>query len=154
MNIREHKPADIPAISRLYYNTVRLINSRDYGAEQILAWAPHIEPDSFWEERFRNYTVFVAEDAGEIAGFTEFEATGHIDCFYVHHLWQRRGVGSRLLERIETLARQNTVRALYADVSVTARPFFERMGFLVTREQTKHYRGYLFRQFVMEKPLS
>ncbi|MDC4224088.1 MAG: GNAT family N-acetyltransferase [Candidatus Manganitrophus sp.] len=52
-----------------------------------------------------------------------FETTGHINCSYVHHAWQRHGIGALLLERIEQEAR----------------------GPL--------YRGYRVRQFVMEKNL-
>ena len=42
MEIRTHIAADIPEISRLYFNTIRRINSRDYTPVQIQAWAPTI----------------------------------------------------------------------------------------------------------------
>jgi putative acetyltransferase len=151
--IRAVRKKDIPAIARLYYDTVQEVNARDYTPAQIQAWAPVVHADSFWASRFRGRHVFVAEAKGVIIGFAEFENTGHIDCFYVHHQWQGCGVGSRLIRRIAIEARRHGAPSLFADVSVTARPFFQNQGFKVIKRQSKRYRGCRFRQFFMRKTL-
>jgi len=154
MEVRESREADIPAVARRYYDTVHRVNARDYSAQQIEAWAPGVANESFWLERFKRYRVFVAEQAGVATGFAEFATTGHIDCFYMHHAWQRQGVGFRLMERREREARKRMLPGLFPDVSITARPFFEKMGFRVVREQTKRYRGVGFDQTSMAKRLA
>ena len=151
MQIRLVKRADVPEIARLYYETVHRVNARDYGPEQIAAWAPRVYPDAFWLRRFRRYRVFVAEDEGEVVGFAELAADGAIDCFYVHHAHQGEGVGAALMARVEREARRRGSTRLVADVSLTAEPFFRRMGFRVVRRQVKIYRNRPFRQAVMEK---
>ncbi len=153
MLIRRVKRTDIPQISRLYYETVHRVNARDYTAEQIRAWAPRIYPDTFWQRRFRRYSVFVAEDEEAVVGFAELSPTGEIDCFYVHHARQHRGIGTALMARIEREALSRGNARLHADVSITAAPFFRRMGFRVVRRQTKIYRNRTFKQAVMEKRL-
>lgn len=153
MLIRRVKRTDIPHISRLYYETVHRVNARDYTPEQIHAWAPRLYADAFWQRRFRHYRVFVADDGGVIVGFVELTRTGEIDCFYVHHAHQQRGVGSALMARIEREARGLGSTRLLADVSLTAEPFFRRMGFKVSRRQIKIYRNRAFKQAVMEKRL-
>ena len=107
----------------------------------------------FWKARFRNYRMLVAEDRGEIIGFAEFERPGHIDCFYVHHLWQGRGIGTALLRRIVQQAADSNIKRLFADISITAWPFFLRHGFHLVKEQSRAYRGLLFKQFFIEKGL-
>jgi putative acetyltransferase len=97
--------------------------------------------------------VYVVEVEHQIVGFTEFEKTGHIDCFYVHYGWQGRGVGSRLLAAIEQHARRKRLSCLFADVSITAMPFFKRRGFTIQRKQKKIYRGQRFSQYCMVKRL-
>ena len=77
MLVRTHRNRDIPAISRLYYDTIHRINVQDYSREQVDAWAPEVPGESFWRERFKNYTVYVAEDDGCIVGFTEL-GTFHV----------------------------------------------------------------------------
>lgn len=153
MLIRTAKPADAPAIAHLYYDTVHTVNARDYSPAQIEAWAPRVYGDGFWRRRFKRYRVFVAVDEDAVVGFAEFDPSGAIDCFYVHHRWQGRGVGSALMRRVVAEARRCKTRRLSADVSLTARPFFEKQGFTVVRVQKKLYRNRAFKQFVMERRL-
>jgi putative acetyltransferase len=153
MQISPVKRADIPQIARLYFETVRRVNARHYSPEQIRAWAPRVYPDNFWQRRFRRYEVFVAEDGGAVAGFVELAPKGEIDCFYVHHAHQHRGIGAALMAQVERETRSRGSTCLLADVSITAEPFFRRMGFRVVRRQIKIYRNRAFKQAVMEKPL-
>jgi putative acetyltransferase len=147
--------ADIPAIAALYYNTVRRVNARDYNPQQIDAWAPEIAPNAFWQSRFVNYQVFVAEHAMGIVGFAEFDNLGgRIDCLYVHCEKQRAGIGTALLAHIEDQARSRNLHRLFADVSITARPFFAKNGFTVVAEQESPYQGCSFKQYAMEKALT
>ncbi|MEN8259888.1 MAG: GNAT family N-acetyltransferase [Pseudomonadota bacterium] len=151
--VRKARIGDASAVGRLYYGTVRTINARDHTDKQIEAWAPWVYPNGYWINRFKRYCIFVAELAGEIVGFAELNETGGIDCFYVHHLYQGRGVGARLMKRVEQQARKNHNARLHADVSVTAKAFFGKMGFRVVRRHKKIYRRRVFRQFQMAKPL-
>ena len=153
MGIRRVRRAAIPQIARLYYETVHRVNARDYGPEQIRAWAPRVYPDAFWQRRFRHYRVLVAEDEGAVVGFVELAPKGEIDCFYVHHGHQHRGIGAALMARIEREASGHGNARLLADVSITAEPFFRRMGFKVLRRQIKVYRNRAFKQAVLEKRL-
>lgn len=148
---RRVKRTDIPQISRLYYETVHRVNAQDYTAEQIRAWAPRVYPNTFWQQRFRRYSVFVVEEEGVVVGFAELARTGAIDCFYVHHARQHRGLGAALMVRIEREARSRGNARLHADVSITAELFFRRMGFRVVRRESKIYRNRAFKQAVMEK---
>jgi putative acetyltransferase len=129
------------------------VNARDYGPEQIRAWAPRVYPDAFWQRRFRRYAVLVAEDGGAVVGFVELGRTGEIDCSYVHHGHQHRGIGAALMAQVKREARSRGNTRLLADVSITAEPFFRRMGFRVVRRQIKIYRNRAFKQAVMEKRL-
>jgi putative acetyltransferase len=151
MRIRPVNSRDIPQIARLYFETVRHVNRKDYDPAHIAAWAPRVYPDGFWQRRFKNRSVYVVEQDGAILGFAELTRNGHIDCFYVHHQWQGRGVGSRLINCIETQALRRRLRRLDAEVSITAMPFFKRKGFRVIRRLNKIYRNRNFRQFYMVK---
>jgi putative acetyltransferase len=151
MEIRPHTAADIPAIARLFFNTIRRVNSRDYTPAQIQAWAPTIYNNEYWTQRFLKRRALVAEDGGIILGFAEYEPDGHIDCFYVHHEHQRRGVGMTLMQRIESDLQQLNVHRLHAEVSITARPFFAGRGFAVVEERNAVYQDVLIKLYLMEK---
>jgi len=86
-----------------------------------------------------------------IVGFAEFEKNGHIDCFYVHHEWQGKGVGSALIKAIDERAKKQNIPRIFAEVSITAKPFFSHKGFHLVKEQTVMIRGVEMKNFVMEK---
>jgi putative acetyltransferase len=109
-----------------------------------------VPAESFWKERFKKYSVYVAEEDKRIVGFTELDSTGHIDCFFVHHEWQRRGVGTRMLQRIVASAGRQEIRRLFAEVSITAVPFFLEKGFVIVRENEAVRRDVKLKQFAME----
>lgn len=151
---REYKQEDIPQISELYYQTVRNVNCKDYSNEHIEAWAPEVYDESFWLRRFDNYDVHVVEKDGMILGFSEYQFPGHIDCFYVHHEWQRKGVGSLLYSAIEKQARDEGTKRLFVDASMTAKSFFLDCGFISVKEQNRIYQKLQFQQYFMEKWLA
>jgi putative acetyltransferase len=91
---------------------------------------------------------------GGIVGFGSLTDTGCIDMLYVHKAHQREGVGSRILQELEANARHMGLSEVTTEASITARPFFERQGFICVCRQEKHLRGQVFVNHIMQKNLS
>jgi putative acetyltransferase len=150
--IREYKTEDAQDLAKIYYNTIHKVNIRDYTEEQVHVWAPETSHEiSYWLEKFKTSKPFVALIENIIVGFAEFESDGHIDCFYCHHEWIGYGVGSALMNVIDKKARQLKIQRIYAEVSITARPFFEKQGFTITEQQTVFLNDVGLTNFKMEK---
>ena len=133
--IRRFRPGDEELLYRLFFETIRHVNRRDYSDEQVRAWAPDEYDRQLWAERIQALNPFVCEVDGEIAGYADVQANGYIDHFYVDRRLQRLGVGTALMRQIEQEALSLALEQLSADVSITARPFFEHFGFRVVRRQ-------------------
>jgi putative acetyltransferase len=154
MLIRYYHPADVEQMVRLIYTTVHTVNRGDYTLEQVNAWMPNLPNAITWAARYADRTAFVADDGGMMAGFAEFEPNGHIDCFYCHHLYQRRGVGRQLYQRLEQEANALDLKRLFVEASITAQPFFEQMGFQTLHENKILRNNVALTNFSMEKYLS
>jgi putative acetyltransferase len=154
MQLRIFRPADAEAIVALFRDTIRRVNCRDYSAEQILVWAPDEIDVERWRRRLLSHFTVVAELAGAIVGFGNLAENGHVDCFYVHADHQGQGIGRALLNALEDEARRRQISRLFSEVSITARPFFERLGFTTLQLQTVEFRNVSFVNFRMEKLLS
>lgn len=150
---RNYQPSDTQALAEIYYYTIHNVNTRDYSEEQVNAWAPKcsIENLEGWRKKWLNLPPLVALAEDIPVGFAEFEPNGHIDCFYVHHKFQNQGVGTALMAAIEAKAVDNNIHRIYAEVSITAKPFFESKRFQVIKQQTVNIRGCELTNFVMEK---
>jgi putative acetyltransferase len=135
MHIRKFRRGDEKELWNLFYNTIHNVNIRDYNKAQVAAWAPDDLDINFAIQKFRKIEPFVVIKDGKIIGYADIQSDGFIDHFYCHHEFQRQGVGSMLFAALEKEARENGILEIYSNVSITARPFFEAMGFSVEKEQ-------------------
>jgi putative acetyltransferase len=149
MHIRTFQPGDEAVLWRLFFDTIRGVNIRDYTYEQVCAWAPDEHDPERWAARIRGLNPFICEVNSVIAGYADLQPTGYIDHFYVSKDFQRKGVGSRLFDRIRQEAISLQLRELTADVSITARPFFEHFEFTVVKMQSLDVNGVTLRNFHM-----
>lgn len=155
MKIRTFKTGDARPLANLFYSTIHHVNKPDYNLEQLNAWAPPLETWDMkkWESSFSNKTVFIVDDNGKYAGFGELEENGHIDRFYINKDYVGLGVGTLIYEQIEAKAYSLKLSRLFVEASLTAKPFFEKMGFNLINEQTVLRNGIELKNFVMEKKL-
>ncbi len=58
------------------------------------------------------------------------------------------------MESVYEIAIQKEIKRIFAEVSITARPFFEKQGFTVAEEQTVVLRGVKLINYKMEKYLT
>jgi putative acetyltransferase len=151
--IREYRPADSDILAALFFRTIRTVNLGDYSQEQVEAWAPADRDLTAWAERFRGRHTFVAEMDGVIAGFAELDPSGYLDRFYVSADFVGRGVGKELYRELERRALCLRLPKIHLAASITAKPFFERRGFRVLKEQTVRPNGVAMNNFAMEKEL-
>ncbi|TQO97161.1 GNAT family N-acetyltransferase [Vibrio cholerae] len=135
----------------MFYHTVRNVNLRDYSQAQVEAWAPDDFSSEIWQRKMNLLSPFVAEIDGKIVGYSDLQENGLIDHFFCHHEHQGRGVGRQLMEHALRMGKLQGITRFYSEVSITARPFYERFGFKVTQEQTIEVRGQKLCNFVMEK---
>lgn len=152
--VRDYRPEDLASIVDLFTGSVRLVAGRDYTEVQTRAWAPD-QPDlAAWASRLERSRCWVAEVEGAAAGFCNLEPDGRLDMFYVHAGRQRGGVGRALLERLIAEANALGLARVFTEASITARPFFERFGFVVLAAQEVQLRGQSFVNYRMERVLT
>jgi len=147
LELREYRPSDCRELADLFYHTVRTVNAKDYSKEQVDAWSASGTDLERWDRSLREHFSVVAVKDGVIVGFGDIDRTGYLDRLYVHKDHQGEGIGAAICDRLEQAVRGKIV----SHVSITARPFFEKRGFRVIREQRVQRRGVFLTNFVMEK---
>ncbi|CAM3139381.1 GNAT family N-acetyltransferase [Vibrio diazotrophicus] len=151
ITIRDYREEDAPTLWAIHHYTIRNINVRDYSQAQIEAWAPDNFDLHVWQKRVDALNPFIATIDGVIVGYTDLQLDGLIDHFFCHHEFQGRGVGKALMNHVFNVGKQKDIKRFYSHVSITARPFYERMGFSVAKEQLMEVRGQKLKNFLMIK---
>lgn len=153
MKLREYRRADLQELLSLFYETVHAIDSNDFTPEQLEAWAPADADGDAWQERLSNSATFVAEHKDRIVGFGNVTILGLIDTLYVHKTAQNSGVGAALLMRLIAEAKSKGIKTVQTEANRGAKSFFEKQGFVITRENMKARRGVEFKTYVMRLDL-
>lgn len=135
MNIRPADIGDIDEILSLFYDTITSICSNDYNKYQIAVWASSANNRQKWVDRLSKQYFLVAELRDQIVGFGSIEKGEYLDLLYVHKDFQNRGAGKSLLIELEYESQKLNKPFIYANVSITAKPFFEKHGFRLVKEQ-------------------
>lgn len=153
ISVREYRPTDADATIDIFLRAIREVASKDYSPAQIDAWAK-VDDAGVWAEWRANRPTWLAIHDMQPVGFTDLKADGCLDMMFVHPDHQGKGVASLLLETVEVAALNQGHRRIFTEASLTARPFFERKGFIVLAAQTVEKRGQTLPNFRMEKLLA
>ena len=147
MQLRRYKQSDCRELAELFYNTVHTVSAADYNNEQLNAWATgHVDLEAWNKSLLEHYSI-VAVDNGIIVGFGDIDQTGYLDRLYVHADYQGRGIATAICNKLE----QSVSGKIVTHASVTAKPFFEKRGYKVIKEQSVERHGVFLTNFVMEK---
>jgi putative acetyltransferase len=151
IEVRPYRASDLNEVIELFIRSVREIASMDYTQPQIKAWAQVDRAE--WELARMSRPTWVAMRDGQVAGFIDLQSNGLIDMLFVHPEYQRRGVATALLARVEAEAMEAEIPVLHTYSSITAQTFFEVCGFTLLLARSVMVRDQRFVQCVMEKRL-
>lgn len=152
--IRKACRADVPELKELYRGTVLTVNRKDYSQEEVEDWASCGENEAHWGELIEGLYFIVAENPQkQIIGFASISDEGYLHSLFIHKDFQGSGWAAMLLDHIEQHAVSQGVRAITSEVSETARPFFEKKGYTVEREQRRKARQLCLKNYWMKKCL-
>ncbi len=152
--LRRFAPTDGHATHACFYRAVHITAATDYDAAQLSAWAPDDFDLDLWVEARSAQSTVVADTGDSIVGFGGLEHGGCIDMLYVDPAHGCRGVGTAILRWLTNHAARSGTQRLTANVSATARGFFEAHGFVVTERRDFLRRGVLIFNYAMTKSLT
>ncbi|WP_082377307.1 GNAT family N-acetyltransferase [Chryseobacterium indologenes] len=153
IRIRRGNSRDLTEMKLLFADTITHICKKDYDDAQIEAWRQGSENEMRWQKIIETQYVLIAESHEKIIGFISLDQGNYIDLLFVHKEHQHQGIALQLYKLIEQEAMKQKQSLLTADVSKTARSFFEKMGFRILREQSIPLRGTELTNYKMEKNL-
>ena len=145
---------DIPEMRELFRTTVLTVNSKDYTKEEVEDWTSCGDSVAHWKNLLaKNDYVGAIDRQGKIIGFSSVNAEGYLHSMFVHKDQQGKGVATLLLSEVEKIARKYDVHKINVEASITARPFFEKHGYKVVKEQKAKANRLWLTNYVMEKAL-
>ena len=153
VKIRPAVPDDLPVVTKLFRETIHHVSSNHYSPVQVAFWKSSTDDLPKWEKRIEDLYFIVAEKDSQIVGFAYLKDGNYFDGLFVHHNHQGDGIATILASTIEQKVMDNGCDTVHSDVSITAKPFFEKRGYTVDEFQMKPFKGVTFESFVVSKSL-
>lgn len=147
VELRRYQQADCKELTELFYNTVHIVNAKDYTEKQLNVWATRQVDLDRWNLLLQKHYSIVAVENDRIVGFGDMDKTGYLDHLYVHVSFQGHGIATAICDRLERFVEGN----ITTHASITARPFFEKRGYRVVKEQEVERSGVVLTNYVMIK---
>lgn len=150
--IRPLQAADEFALGQLFRQSIEQIASKHYDAKEIAAWSASADDEHFLPGLRQGLTL-VATLHGELAGFAQLYPASHIEMLYLSPDASGLGIASLLYQYLEDEARMAGSRTLTTASSLTAKHFFESVGFQISEEQTVLRGDVAIKRLLMHKVL-
>jgi len=148
MILRDYTQDDCKTLAELFFNTVHIINAKDYSEEQLNAWATgHIDLEQ-WNRSFLSHYTVIAEINGTVVGFGDIDSTGYLDRLYVHADFQHQGIATAICDKLEQASHAEKI---VTHASITAKGFFEKRGYKVVTKQQVQRQEIFLTNYVMER---
>lgn len=151
---RQATSDDLGEILQLFEETIQTVNANDYSPEQITVWKNGALRRERWLKKIAEQYFLLAEIDSSLAGFGSITHDGYLDFLYVSRKHQRIGVAKTLYNQLEKFARENHVGRIISEVSITAKPFFQKQGFIFFHEQQVNIDGVKLTNYKMMKEVS
>ncbi|MDO9345574.1 GNAT family acetyltransferase [Pseudomonas pergaminensis] len=145
--VRTAQTADAEGISQVILAALHSSNARDYPADVIARVAANFTPEAVLE-LLKRRVVLVAVQERVIVATAALDGNV-VRSVFVNPALQGQGIGRLLMIEIELRAREAGVTVLSVPSSLTAEPFYAKLGFHTVRDV---YHGNE-RTLVMEKAL-
>ena len=153
ITFRKATISDLNEMQELFVKTIQSVCKNDYNPDQIKAWISGVKSTKRWIDVIETQFVLLAILENKITGFGTLKDGNYIDFFYVHKDYQRQGIAQKILTELELEAKNHHSKSITSDVSITAKPFFERNGFIVKAQQKNMVSDIEIINYKMEKEI-
>jgi putative acetyltransferase len=154
-SLRPFLKEDLELLAEILCASIETLTQDDYDEEQRAAWMAGVieDDDSFLKRLSEQLTILVLEE-GEPVGFASLRGKDELDLLYVHPAYVRQGYGTALVDALERLAGARGATTIITNASETARPFFEKRGYVGQSRNTVIIGGEWLANTVMRKDLA
>lgn len=149
MEIRKYRSSDLKEICALFYETIKTINRHDYNSDQIKAWSSRSDFLLTQDDFFNSLYTLVAVAGEKIIGYGNIDKNGYLDHLYVHKDYQGKQIATKLCDELEQYCKEG--KSITVHASISAKPFFEKRGYKVIKEQSVKVNNVFLTNYLMEK---
>ena len=155
--IRKSKIEDMNEVMDAHQRSIRELCTQDYNQDQIDKWSDISYCPEIWSKTVNDEYHLVVEVDDKIEGFCHAKirenGEGEIAGLYFTKEIEGKGIGREVFEKVIDYIKSNKSSKVLITGTITAKGFYERMGFVEIESKELCIRGAVLACFKMEKNL-
>ena len=153
MNLKQITKKDQLDLKKLYFDSIISIDERIYNREQKLAWASQAWENKTFDLILDKGKGWLINEKNKVLAFAFRYPNTKIALLYCRGDSQRKGYGTRLIQKLEKEAKKEGIPCLSTEASLISYKLFLRNNWQINRKETIIIKNIVFERYKMIKNL-
>ena len=151
MNLRQITIKDQLELKKIYFDSIQSLDEKIYSKEQKRAWSSQAWDNPNFEQSITQGKGWLLSEKGKILAFATRYPLNRIALFYCKGKFQRRGYGSKLLNKVYEEAKKEGLDSLSTEASLISYKLFLKNKWEIVRKEKIIINNIFFERYKMIK---
>ena len=154
MNLRQFTNKDQLYLKRVYFDSIKKIDENIYSKEQKQAWSSQAWNNRNFKRSIIKGKGWLIEEKDTIVAFASRYPNNKIALFYCLGEYQRKGYGTKLVNKLEKEAKKEGLESLFTEASLISYKLFLKLNWEIIRKEKIIINNIFFERYKMKKNLN
>ena len=151
MNLRQITSKDQLELKKVYFDSIQSLDNKIYTQEQKRAWSSQAWDNPNFDKSITEGKGWLLSEKGIIVAFATRYPNHRIALFYCKGKFQRKGYGSKLLNKLEDEAKKEGLGSLSTEASLISYKLFLKHQWKIIRKEKVIINNIFFERYKMTK---
>jgi len=151
MNLRQITIKDQLELKKVYFDSIQSLDKKIYSESQKRAWSSQAWDNPNFDKSILKGKGWLLSEEGIIIAFATRYPNNRIALFYCKGEFQRKGIGSKLLHKLEDEAKKEGLESLTTEASLISFELFLKNGWEIIRKEKVTINNIFFERYKMIK---
>ena len=151
MNLRQITIKDQLELKKVYFDSIQSLDEKIYSQEQKRAWSSQAWNNPNFDNSITKGKGWLLSNKGIIIAFATRYPKDRIALFYCKGEFQRKGFGSKLINKIEDEAKKEGLHSLSTEASLISYGLFLKNEWKIIRKEKVTINNIFFERYKMTK---
>ncbi len=151
MNLKQITQKDQLDLKKIYFDSIISIDEEIYTSEQKRAWASQAWDNKYFNLSLKEGKGWLINEREKIIAFASRYPNNRISLLYCRGDSQRKGYGTKLLQKIEKEALKEGLPCLTTEASLISYKLFLKNSWKIIRKEKINIKNITFERYKMIK---
>ncbi len=151
MNLKQITQKDQLDLKKIYFDSINSIDEKIYTSEQKIAWASQAWDNKYFNLSLKEGKGWLINEREKIIAFASRYPNNRISLLYCRGDSQKKGYGTKLLQKIEKEAIKEGLSCLTTEASLISYKLFLKNSWKIIRKEKIIIKNITFERYKMIK---